>query len=223
MNTINFFEKKALWKNHFRNILVMYVIIFTFGFSTILVSVFLKRAISLLLLSLFLYNMVGYYTLFFIQQVNIKQDITQTIEQGNISEEDLIVFSIPITLPYQSERDFERIEGDFEYEGKQYEMVKKRLKNDTLYVYCLNNVAQERLKAKLSKHTAAHVGDPAGSNTSKSAEKIIKQIIKDYLSQPADIFSAHLQNSALLTTPTHYLMHVSSSALRIPSPPPKTA
>jgi hypothetical protein len=117
--------------------------------------------------------MIGYYLLFFVQQVNVKQGITQTIEQGNISEEDFIVFGIPITLPYQSERDFERLEGDFEYEGKHYEMVKKRLKNDTLYVYCLNNVAQERLKANLSKHTAAHVGEPAGNQARKSAEKIL--------------------------------------------------
>jgi hypothetical protein len=161
--------------------------------------------------------------MFFIQRVTVKQGITQTIEQGNISEEEFIVFGIPITLPYQSERDFERMEGDFEYEGKHYEMVKKRLKNDTLYVYCINNVAQERLKANLSKHTAAHVGELAGNQAQKSAEKIIKHIIKDYLSQPADIFSAHLQNNALLTTPTHYLLRVSATALRVPSPPPKTA
>jgi hypothetical protein len=167
--------------------------------------------------------MIGYYIVFFIQRVNVKQGITQTIEQGNISEDDFIVFGIPITLPYQSERDFERMEGDFEYEGKHYEMVKKKLKNDTLYVYCINNVAQERLKAKLSRHTSEHVGELAGNQAQKSAEKIIKHIIKDYLSQPADIFSAHLQNNALLTTPTHYLLCVSSTALRVPSPPPKTA
>jgi hypothetical protein len=166
--------------------------------------------------------MIGYYLLFFVQRVNVKQVITQTIEQGNISEEDFIVFGIPITLPYQSERDFERLEGDFEYEGKHYEMVKKRLKNDTLYVYCLNNVAQERLKANLSKHTAAHVGEPAGNQARKSAEKIIKHIIKDYLSQPVAIFSAHLQNNALLATPAHYLLQVSCVALLVPSPPPKS-
>jgi hypothetical protein len=166
--------------------------------------------------------MIGYYILYFVQQIDVKQGITQTIERGNISEEDFIVFGIPITLPYQSERDSERLEGDFEYEGKHYEMVKKRLKNDTLYVYCINNVAQERLKANLSKHTAAHVGEPVGNQARKSAEKIIKHIIKDYLSQPAAVLSAHLQNNALLTTPVHYLLPVSSVALLVPSPPPKS-
>ena len=166
--------------------------------------------------------MVGFYTLFFIQQANIKQGITQTIEQGNIAEEDLIVFGIPITLPYQADRDFERVEGDFEYEGKYYEMVKKRIKNDTLYVYCINNVAQEQLNANLSKHTAAHVGDLTGNHGGKSAEKIIKQIIKDYLSQPAEIFSTNLQKIDLLKTTTHYLPHISSTARQVPSPPPKT-
>jgi len=153
--------------------------------------------------------------------VSIKQEINRHIEGGNISEKDLMVFKIPITLPYQSDRDVERVKGNFEYEGRFYEMVKKQLKNDTLYVYCINNLAQERLKADLSKHTATQLGNTKDSTSQQTTEKIIKQVIKDYFSQTGDIFSAHSLHSSFLTPTSFFLPYISSSYFQVPSPPPK--
>ena len=165
--------------------------------------------------------MLGYYAVFYVQQKIIKQEIVQVIEKEALSDKDLIVFSIPITLPYQSDRDYERVEGDFEYEGRYYEMVKKRLKNDTLYVYCINNLAQERLKANLSKHTAAHISSLAGSENRSTTEKIIKQAIKDYFSKASEMLAAKPHYVAFIEATSYYLPHITSFDLRVPSPPPK--
>jgi hypothetical protein len=100
-------------------------------------------------------------------------------------------------------------------------MVKKRLKNDTIFVYCINNTKKEKLKADLSKHTATHVGDSESSTTRNDSEKVVKNVIKEYLSQPADIFSSALQNSAFTKENVLYCFTFSSNKVKVPSPPPK--
>lgn len=165
--------------------------------------------------------MVGYSVVFYLQQESIRKELVYTLDNAKIPEKDFIVFKTHILLPYQLDRDFERADGNFEHKGKYYEMVKKRLKDDTLYVYCINNVKKENLKADLAKHVAEYVGDSKSSENKNRSEKIVKNLIKEYVSHSTNLFYSTQLFIALSKGNTKYLFPFSSTDLRIPSPPPK--
>jgi hypothetical protein len=98
---------------------------------------FLKKTVSILLLLVLVYNMMGYYFFVAIRQAEVKTEILQ--RKDSIPDQDLLVFEVPVTLYHQTNRGMETVSGDFEHDGRIYEMVRQKLENDTLYVYCYNS------------------------------------------------------------------------------------
>ena len=133
------------------------------------------------MLLLLLYNSVGYYFVFRIQHQKAEEDFQEYINSAIISEEELTLFKIPV-VEYASKggRDFDRVEGDFEQNGKFFEIVKQKLENDTVYVYCINNEREEALYAQLSDHINTHIIDGKPTKNNKS-EKTYKNLLKEYL------------------------------------------
>jgi len=94
----------------------------------------LKRLYSILLLLAFLYDTMGHYVVFAIQQAELNRELSKLKEV--VSDDDLQVLKVPVLLYHQADRDLEPVEGQFEYKDTLFQMVKQKLQNDTLYVYC---------------------------------------------------------------------------------------
>jgi hypothetical protein len=122
--------------------------------------------------------MVGYYVFVSIQQAEVKRAFL--MYKPTLSDDDLLVFKVPIPLYHQNDRDFEMTEGQFESGGRVYEMVKQRLKNDTLFVYCFNDIKTQKLNAALSEHTQKYLIDYSGK-TDKREHNPLNTFIKEYL------------------------------------------
>ncbi len=182
----------------------------------------LRKATSILLLALFLYNMLGYQLLFYFRAQALDQAITRSIDKGKIDESKLLVFKVPVPLYHQTDKGFERVEGSFEYEGRFYEMVKRKLEKDTIYTYCLPNEQKRVLVNKLNDHIQTHVVDFESPKPSKP-EKPLPTPLKEYLTQSFGQLSTREGRLADAAAQIPCLIDFSSPVLRLPTPPPEEA
>ncbi|SDM71039.1 hypothetical protein SAMN05421823_12023 [Catalinimonas alkaloidigena] len=168
-----------------------------------------------------MYNMMGYYVQFHLQHLSFAQELTQAIDAGQIPDHELLVFKSAVPLYHQIDKDFARATGNFEYQGRFYEMVKWKLENDTIYTYCLTDAKKQQLYEQLSHHVRtqgldlSHKGEPS--------EKNVIRFLKEYLplrrlplqfQRPVDI---------VVQAPTCAVTTPLSPFLSIPTPPPKRA
>ena len=173
-----------------------------------------------MLLFLLVYNMLGYYVVFVFRQAAVKAEMANKLTLGKVETADLIVIKIPVPLYHQTDRrGFEEVRGQFEYKDKFYEMVRQKLEDDTLYVYCLNNEKKSGLFAELSQHTRSHVMDLSG-NPPGPLEKFLKTFIKEYL-PVADLNACLFRLSGKQEFARFNQVSLPSFIQEIPAPPPE--
>jgi hypothetical protein len=108
---------------------------------------------------------MGHYVVFAIQQAELNRELSKLKEV--VSDDDLQVLKVPVLLYHQADRDLEPVEGQFEYKDTLFQMVKQKLQNDTLYVYChkykktqvIHNDLAKSIKDRLidiSEHSGNH-------------------------------------------------------------------
>lgn len=191
----------------------------------------MKRFISIGLLSLLLYNTVGYYAFFMFRQRQAREhvrtllDKTPSLHQsstavGGVQQGNWVVFRIPLQLYHQIDRQPIPVEGEFKYQGKIYEKALLGIENDTVLLYCVNNKRQEQVQQQRSDHAKALAADFPDNQAGKS-QKLLNPFVKEYLS----IASCGLTPPVfVLASPSaHPLYHATacSLALPIPTPPPR--
>lgn len=182
----------------------------------------LKRLAAISFLLLLLFNAFGYYLLFGYEQAQARRQAVQSIQE--IPESSFLVVKMLVS-PYAhvEDRDFEYVEGEFKRDGKTYNFVKKRIVNDSLELYCLNNVRQDQLTAQFNNFVKENFLN--GKNSQNLPTKqMLKTFLKDYI--PLEIYSL------LLPTPsdTEGGKRIASSDDVLPivylsttSPPPNAA
>lgn len=119
------------------------------------------------MLLIFLFNGIGYYGLFYLTRQRLQRDLVYKLDTGNYTDSQTVTLKIPFTLPYQlnSDAGYERIDGDFEYQGEFYKLVKQRLANDTLYIVCIRNSEEKHLNAVVTDFVKISHALPASSKT----------------------------------------------------------
>jgi hypothetical protein len=142
----------------------------------------LRRILSILLLGLLLYNMVGYSIVYLTEQrYEVGAAGKRFVETAASGE---IVLKIPVAVPYQTDWDApEPAEGQIEHEGKFYQMKSRQLLSDTLYVLCeYDQGARERFSDLVSKINDQVTGQ--ASDTQKGSHAtVLKHFLKEYMSQ----------------------------------------
>jgi hypothetical protein len=107
---------------------------------------------------------------------NSKAD--QAIENNSYDQSETVTIKIPLTLPYPVQNGFERVSGDFEYNGEFYKLVQQKYENDTVYVVCLRNDDQKKAVEVLSDLVKQSTDQlPASSNQNT---KTLTGLLKDY-------------------------------------------
>src|ERR1039458_7916841 len=104
-----------------------------------------KKILTLFLLAIFAFNVIGYFLFFGISEIRVKKEIAETISAGNLfSKTEIIAF--PINAFNDQEQD------EIWYNNKLYDILKKETKNDSIFFYVLNDQKEERLISKLGTH-----------------------------------------------------------------------
>jgi hypothetical protein len=139
----------------------------------------LRRTLAISLLAVFLFQLVGYYFVYLGLSIQANKTLISRLDAHDYEADQTITLKIPFTLPYWSDSEqFERVDGDFEYQGQFYKLVKQKLSKDTLYVVCIKNQDKKQLSDNLSDYIRMSNDSPA---TSKAALKLWGSIVKDYL------------------------------------------
>lgn len=96
---------------------------------------------------IFIFNVFGFYLFFEISTIQIKEEVSDNIEKNSsFSNIEIIAFPLnPITEQYQYDK-------EVWFNNKLYDIVKKELKSDTIFLSVLSDQKEEHLITQLNTH-----------------------------------------------------------------------
>lgn len=140
----------------------------------------MRQLVSIALLALLLFNMLGHYPVYLGMQWNARQDMEKRLDTEDLEGQELFELKIPMNLPYwHNMADYERVSGKFEHNGEFYNLFKQKIQDDTLHLVCVRDRTQKQLFEKLSEVVQFTFGDMPG--THQKAAKFLENLLKDYL------------------------------------------
>lgn len=143
----------------------------------------MKRALSILLLLVFLFNVGGYYIVFWGLRFQMDQQLTSRLDANSYDPEATIELKIPLALPYPVQSNgFQRVDGRFERNGEFFRLVKQKLEGDTLYIVCIRDRATRELVNTMTDYIRLTQGVRA-SDTGQKALTYLGNVIKDLFFQ----------------------------------------
>jgi hypothetical protein len=123
----------------------------------------MKKVTAFALLTIFLINLGGYSVLYRMADRQASKELAAKLDNDEFSRSQTVTIKIPVSLPYQPDRDYERIDGEFEYQGQFYKLVKQRVFGDTLYVVCLIDEKKKALVDDMNEY-ARMTSESSSSN-----------------------------------------------------------
>jgi hypothetical protein len=176
---------------------------------------------SILLLALLLYNAFGYYLLF-----AYEREQNQGVSVYDLPESAFSVLKFNVAIYTSKENtDFEYINNEVEYQGKNYHFVKQRIHNDSLEMYYLRDFRKDELRQNLNE-----IVESQTFNNTSSRETPIKQLLKSFLKEYVsnDIYilvdcCPKMKVSESIKIPAAPAEALRSAYLSLLSPPPEVA
>ncbi len=86
-----------------------------------------------------IFNLVGYRLVFNAIGDKATAKLEQKISAKDYSEEQLVEIRIPLNMPYYSDKEYEEVYGETDFNGEHYRYVKRKVSGNTLYLMCLPN------------------------------------------------------------------------------------
>lgn len=130
----------------------------------------MKKLTAIFLIVIFLFNIGGYRLWFYFEQQRSDNQIEVLLDKEQYNEAELITIKMPLSLPYQGDtREFERISGEINFNGKIYKYVKRKIEKGELVLLCLpdkNKMQLEKAQEDFFKNT----NDLAQSSQSKKSD-----------------------------------------------------
>ena len=100
-----------------------------------------KRIAAIVLLGLLLFNWVGYEFYTAVLQDSADKTMVAGLDQNNYTDADLISIKVPAKhlSSYVNSKEFQRVDGQIEIGGVQYNYVKRRFVDDSIELLCIPN------------------------------------------------------------------------------------
>ncbi|MBL7696776.1 MAG: hypothetical protein JNK79_01395 [Chitinophagaceae bacterium] len=132
----------------------------------------MKRLLILVLLSLYLFNLSGYFLYYKYFIYHTDRQAVQQIDNRLYDESELMEIKILLNLPYlTSQGQYERVDGNLEHEGIYYNYVERKVNNDTLYLKCRRNTTKTDLHQRLNDYTRKVNDIPTSEKTGNTTIK----------------------------------------------------
>jgi len=161
-------------------------------------------------------NVLGYYGLFLGLKYQNTQRVTQQLDDDDYQEDETITLKVPLAIPYYSDTEFQRVNGEIEYGGEFYHLVKQKFLRDTLHIVCIRDVKSKHTKQALADYVKTFTDHPVNGTSGKE----VLGFIKDYLTTNFGLGSASVGWN--FSFEFHALVEaVSLLSLPIHSPPPE--
>ena len=158
----------------------------------------MKKLAAILLLALLLFNIAGYRILFNILEQKATARLENKIDAGSYSEEQLVEVQIPLSMPYYTDKDYESVYGETDWNGKHYRYVKRKITNNTLYLLCLPHEEKNAIVTAKNEMTKSTNDLSTDNPTQKQTPSVIKLLISDYIAgESGFVINAFLQPDKL--------------------------
>jgi hypothetical protein len=107
-----------------------------------------------------------------------KSDLLHRLNADAYSSEDVVVLTIPLSLPYPVyDAEYERADADLEYKGEHYQLVKQKIENDTLFMVCVKDHRQKSLDRTMNEYTNLANSLPTSA---KHTMDLMGKLFKDF-------------------------------------------
>ena len=144
----------------------------------------MKKVSAILLISIFLFNLVGYRLVLNYLQQQASLRLEASLDKDDFNEAELITLQIPLSLPYQNDQEnFERVDGELKLDGKIYKYVKRKISEGKLILLCLPDHRKMQLqsaKDEFFKNTADLVQNNSGKKSGNSKQVTFKNLMGEY-------------------------------------------
>ncbi len=130
----------------------------------------MRKSVSILLLLVFLFNIIGYRALFYYAEKRADASMEARLDNDQYDETELVTIKIPLHNPYQIEqKSFERVNGEINVNGKIFKYVKRKVSDGNLILLCIaDNHKNVLKKAKSEYENATNDLTPNSKNTGRS-------------------------------------------------------
>lgn len=144
----------------------------------------MRRIVSIFLLVVFLFNLGGYYLVFWGMEMDAKRNLLRRLEAKEYSSDDLVILTIPVSLPYaMNDQDYRLVEGEFVHNGQHYKLVKQKYENDSLFIVCIKDHSITKLSRQLIDYSKVANNMPVGE---KESLNFMAKLYKDYKNSDFD-------------------------------------
>ena len=146
----------------------------------------MKKIASILLLTLLLFNWVGYRLFSFYFENRVTARLEARLDNNDFNESELIEMRVPLDMPYQTSwEEFERYDGEVEINGRHYQYVKRKVSNGELVLLCLPNHDKNEIQKKRDAFflLANDLGIDSKGNDGKQPSSNIKSPVTEYNQQ----------------------------------------
>jgi hypothetical protein len=140
----------------------------------------LKKIAAILLLTLMVFNLVGYRWLFSSIENKATASLEQKISAGKYTVDQLVEIRIPLDMPYYSDKDYENVYGETDFNGEHYRYVKRKVSNNTLYLLCLPNKEKTNIAKVKNEFTKAVNDIPSDKQGSQQKTNLIKLLTTEF-------------------------------------------
>ena len=147
-----------------------------------------------------------------------RKDLLLRLDADDYSEKDLMVLTIPMSLPYPAMgNSYERVNGEFTHKGKNYKLVKQKIENDTVFIVCMLDRKASKIASALSDYSKVANDVPVDS---KQAVSVLSKLYKEYNTSEFTL----MYKSRLLFERVYYAMNpefIAGPSYHVDSPPPE--
>lgn len=135
----------------------------------------MKKALSILLVAILLLNVMGYYAVFLGVRYTHKVQFTKRLNEEKYNDADLHTIKVPLAIPYYGDTEFERVDGEIQYEGEFFRLVKQQLLKDTLVIVMIKDHKAGQMHKVLADYVTSFTDHAADRSNGKGLASIIKE------------------------------------------------
>lgn len=177
----------------------------------------LRRLITISLLFIFLYNSIGYYFIFKIQQALIHSKTEFFLNRASITDPSISLIKVSVS----NNNSIQWLESDeFIFKGSLYDLQQKKQEGDTIYLYCKNDEQEFELFKELKAFVIEQL-DP-NNDQAKKIPSAFKLVTQDNICEYSNPFY-FTPLSIIEEVHSYRNSFYFSISSKITSPPPKEA
>ena len=131
-----------------------------------------------------------------------------SLDNNTYNKTDLFLVKIPINLPYQNNwTNFERVDGEINFEGETYRFVQRKVENDTMYLQCIRHSEKTNIQQKANDYFGKindvainnHSAKKSSSNQSISSKYQAEDFVNDNYQWQVLSFTTSINHSIQYT------------------------